>query len=163
MLIRVSDKGPGIANLGVILEGRYRSSTGMGLGIIGARRLVDQCDIQTAPKQGTAVVLKKMLPRRAPLVTTARLNEIVGALAVQRPESAFDEVRRQNQELLRDRDQSIRFAVQHFRGGGFPGGFGAPATNYAQPWLDGHYPSYDLNDRSQYYQPYVAPTGRPGP
>ena len=101
MLIRVSDKGPGIANLGAILEGRYRSSTGMGLGIIGARRLVDQCDIQTAPKQGTAVVLKKMLPHRAPLVTTARLNEIVGALAVQRPENAFDEVRRQNQELLR--------------------------------------------------------------
>ena len=100
MLIRVSDKGPGIANLGAILEGRYRSSTGMGLGIIGARRLVDQCDIQTAPKQGTAVVLKKMLPHRAPLVTTARLNEIVGALAVQRPENAFDEVRRQNQELL---------------------------------------------------------------
>ena len=101
MLIRVSDKGPGIANLGAILEGRYRSSTGMGLGIIGARRLVDQCDIQTAPKQGTAVVLKKMLPHRAPLVTTARLNEIVGALSVQRPENAFDEVRRQNQELLR--------------------------------------------------------------
>src|SRR4051794_39558548 len=25
-------------------------------------------------------------------------------------------------------------------GGGFPGGFGAPATNFAQPWLDGHYP-----------------------
>ena len=100
MLIRVSDKGPGIVNLGAILEGRYRSSTGMGLGIIGARRLVDQCDIQTAPKQGTAVVLKKMLPHRAPLVTTARLNEIVGALAVQRPENAFDEVRRQNQELL---------------------------------------------------------------
>jgi signal transduction histidine kinase/CheY-like chemotaxis protein len=101
MLIRVSDKGPGIANLEAILEGRYRSSTGMGLGIIGARRLVDQCDIQTAPKQGTAVVLKKMLPHRAPLVTTARLNEIVGALSAQRPENAFDEVRRQNQELLR--------------------------------------------------------------
>ena len=100
MLIRVSDKGPGIANLAAILEGRYRSSTGMGLGIIGARRLVDQCDIQTGPKQGTAVVLKKMLPHRAPLVTTARLNEIVGALAAQRPENAFDEVRRQNQELL---------------------------------------------------------------
>jgi signal transduction histidine kinase/DNA-binding response OmpR family regulator len=101
MLIRVSDKGPGIANLGAILEGRYRSNTGMGLGIIGARRLVDQCHIQTAPNQGTAVVLKKMLPHRAPLATTARLNEIVGALAAQRPENAFDEVRRQNQELLR--------------------------------------------------------------
>jgi hypothetical protein len=41
-------------------------------------------------------------------------------------------------------------------GGGFPGGFGAPATNFAQPWLDGHYPSYDLNDRSQYYRPYQS-------
>lgn len=41
-------------------------------------------------------------------------------------------------------------------GGGFPGLFGAPATNFAQPWLDGHYPSYDLNDRSQYWKPYQS-------
>jgi len=32
--------------------------------------------------------------------------------------------------------------------------------NYAQPWLDGHYPSYDLNDRSQYWQNYSSP-GQP--
>src|SRR5258705_2624532 len=101
MLIRVSDKGPGIANLGAILEGRYRSSTGMGLAIIGRCRLAERCQLQPAPNQATAVVLKKMLPHRAPLATTARLNEIVGALAAQRPENAFDEVRRQNQELLR--------------------------------------------------------------
>jgi hypothetical protein len=52
-------------------------------------------------------------------------------------------------------------------GGGMGGGsfpwwlfnrnFSPPAVNYAQPWLDGHYPSYDLNDRSQYYQPYTSP------
>jgi len=45
--------------------------------------------------------------------------------------------------------------------GGFPGyhpgNFSPPAVNFAQPWLDGHYPSYDLNDRSQYYQPYTSP------
>jgi hypothetical protein len=41
--------------------------------------------------------------------------------------------------------------------GFFPGNFSPPAVNYAQPWLDGHYPSYDLNDRSQYYQPYTSP------
>ena len=46
-----------------------------------------------------------------------------------------------------------------FPGGGFPGfpagGFGplAPGVN-AQPWADGHYPSYDRNDRSQYYRSY---------
>lgn len=41
--------------------------------------------------------------------------------------------------------------------GGFPGNSSPPAVNFAQPWLDGHYPAYDLNDRSQYWQPYVAP------
>jgi signal transduction histidine kinase/CheY-like chemotaxis protein len=99
-IIRISDKGPGIPDLKTILDGRYRSRTGMGLGIVGARRLVDQCDIQTGPNDGTTVVLKKMLPRQGPLVTGARLNEIAGLLAAQRPQSAYDEVKRQNQELL---------------------------------------------------------------
>ncbi len=44
-----------------------------------------------------------------------------------------------------------------FPGGGFPGG-GGPAVNFAQPWMDGYYPSYDLNDRSRYFEPYVAPS-----
>lgn len=100
-IIRVSDKGPGIPHIKTILDGRYRSTTGMGSGIVGARRLVDQCDIQTGPKDGTTIVLKKVLPRGAPLVTTARLKELASTLAVQRPENAFDEVRRQNDELLR--------------------------------------------------------------
>jgi len=100
LLVRISDQGPGISNLKTILDGRYRSTTGMGLGIIGARRLVDQCDIQTAPGGGTTIVLKKVLPRRAPLLTTFRLGEIVASLAARRPESAFGEVKRQNQELL---------------------------------------------------------------
>jgi hypothetical protein len=43
-------------------------------------------------------------------------------------------------------------------GGGFgPGGFGpirGGAQNFAQPWLDGYYPTYDRNDRSRYYDPY---------
>jgi hypothetical protein len=43
--------------------------------------------------------------------------------------------------------------------GGFPGSFFPPAVNFAQPWLDGHYPSYDLNDRSQYWRPYQSPPG----
>jgi hypothetical protein len=47
-----------------------------------------------------------------------------------------------------------------FPGGG-GGGHGGPPANFAQPWMDGYYPSYDLNDRSDYYQPYVAPRRRP--
>jgi hypothetical protein len=28
--------------------------------------------------------------------------------------------------------------------------------------MDGYYPSYDLNDRSRYYEPYVAPKHHKG-
>jgi len=100
-LIRVKDDGPGIANLKEILEGRYKSQTGMGLGIIGARRLVDQCEIHTRLRSGTEIVLKKLLPQRIPFVTSSRAAEIAESLAKQRPESPFDEVTQQNQELLR--------------------------------------------------------------
>jgi hypothetical protein len=42
-------------------------------------------------------------------------------------------------------------------GGAWPGLFAPPPVNFAQPWLDGHYPQYDLNDRSRYWQPYLPP------
>src|SRR5438045_46501 len=41
LVARVIDSGPGIARLDDILDGRYVSSTGLGLGVIGARRLAD--------------------------------------------------------------------------------------------------------------------------
>src|SRR5689334_11490809 len=44
--VLVSDAGPGIANLDEIFEGRYRSDTGMGLGIVGTRRLMDRFEIR---------------------------------------------------------------------------------------------------------------------
>src|SRR5579863_3930940 len=39
-IVKMTDNGPGIRDLNSILEGRYQSKTGMGLGIIGARRLM---------------------------------------------------------------------------------------------------------------------------
>src|SRR5687768_17478797 len=53
--VSIQDKGPGIANLDAILEGRYQSTTGMGLGIIGAKRLSDVFEIHSEPGKGTAV------------------------------------------------------------------------------------------------------------
>jgi len=44
-IIKIADAGPGIADLNTIMEGRYQSQTGMGLGIIGAQRLMDQFQI----------------------------------------------------------------------------------------------------------------------
>jgi signal transduction histidine kinase/CheY-like chemotaxis protein len=101
LVIRVSDEGPGIANLREILSGEYRSRTGMGIGIGGTRRLMDQCDVESSPGQGTTVTLKKLLPRRSALVTPSRIERIADELTKRRPaEGPFDELQKQNRELL---------------------------------------------------------------
>jgi signal transduction histidine kinase/CheY-like chemotaxis protein len=100
LVVRVADRGPGIADLPSILEGRYRSTTGMGLGILGARRLMDQFDVGTQPGRGTEVTLKKLLPARAALAGPKVLARIADDLGRERPEDPVDEIQRQNQDLL---------------------------------------------------------------
>jgi serine/threonine-protein kinase RsbT len=51
------DEGPGIENLDLALQDGYTSGGGLGLGLPGARRLVDDFEIETAPGQGTKVTL----------------------------------------------------------------------------------------------------------
>lgn len=97
-IIKVTDSGPGIRDLDTILEGRYHSQTGMGLGIIGARRLMDQFQVDSVPGKGSTIWLKKLLPKSAPLVTD--LARIANALAHEAPQDAFQELQHQNQELL---------------------------------------------------------------
>jgi len=53
------DQGPGIADLDLAMQDGYTSGGGLGLGLPGARRLVDEFDIQTAPAAGTTVTLVK--------------------------------------------------------------------------------------------------------
>jgi serine/threonine-protein kinase RsbT len=53
------DEGPGIDDLEKALTDGYTTGGGLGLGLPGARRLVDEFDIQTAPGQGTRVTLVK--------------------------------------------------------------------------------------------------------
>jgi signal transduction histidine kinase/CheY-like chemotaxis protein len=102
-LINVADTGSGIRDLQQILDGRYTSTTGMGLGIVGARRLMDQFEIESG-KQGTKVSLKKVFPRRAALITPASLAALTQELAAEKPRDAFAEMEQQNQELLRSLD-----------------------------------------------------------
>jgi signal transduction histidine kinase/CheY-like chemotaxis protein len=105
LIAQVSDQGPGIKNIKDILEGQYRSPTGMGLGVMGARRLTDHCEIQSRPGAGTVVSLKKILPSRAPVVTRERLAALARELSAQEPQSLFEEVQRQNQELVQTLQQ----------------------------------------------------------
>jgi serine/threonine-protein kinase RsbT len=53
------DRGPGIADLDLAMQDGYTSGGGLGLGLPGARRLVDEFDIETAPSVGTTVTLVK--------------------------------------------------------------------------------------------------------
>ncbi len=53
------DRGPGIANLDLAMQDGYTSGGGLGLGLPGARRLVDEFDIETGPSVGTTVTLVK--------------------------------------------------------------------------------------------------------
>ena len=72
LLIALRDKGKGIPNLDEIMGGKYVSQTGMGLGIVGAKRLMDHFRIETNPRQGTTVVLGKKVPSPLPTLQTRR-------------------------------------------------------------------------------------------
>jgi signal transduction histidine kinase/CheY-like chemotaxis protein len=99
--IIVRDHGEGISHLDEVLEGRYASKTGMGLGIIGSKRLMDRFHIEAEPGKGTMVFLGKNLPVTAPPVTAALLTHMTDVLVQTAAQSPFEEIRFQNQDLIR--------------------------------------------------------------
>ncbi len=101
LVIRIADQGPGIADPDAILEGRYRSRTGLGLGLIGARRLMDRFDLETEPGRGTRVTLAKRLPAGTPALTAPQATAMVDAVARVQPTDPQAAIREQNQALLR--------------------------------------------------------------
>lgn len=99
--IRVRDEGPGIKDLNAILEGRYTSTTGMGAGLIGVRRLMDDFHVQTEVGKGTSVEIVKYLPRSLLGTKPPEARVVQQQLRDRPPDSALEEVQRQNEELLR--------------------------------------------------------------
>jgi serine/threonine-protein kinase RsbT len=53
------DQGPGIPDVEQAMTDGWTSGSGLGLGLSGARRLVDQFQLRTAPGEGTAVTIVK--------------------------------------------------------------------------------------------------------
>jgi serine/threonine-protein kinase RsbT len=53
------DEGPGIEDIDRALQDGYTTGGGLGLGLPGARRLVDDFHIESAPGRGTTVTLVK--------------------------------------------------------------------------------------------------------
>ena len=107
LLIRVSDQGPGIADLDAVLEGRYQSQLGMGMGIVGARRLLDRFEI-TSGSAGTTVELGHELPARAARITHESLAAVVLRLSQQHNDDPLAALREQNVELLQSLEEIRR-------------------------------------------------------
>jgi len=99
----VRDKGPGIENLSSILAGTYQSGAGMGMGILGAKRLMDAVHIDTGIN-GTTVRLEQKLPTGVDY-KLLDLRNIVEEINRSSKGKLFDELGTQNQELIRTIDQ----------------------------------------------------------
>jgi serine/threonine-protein kinase RsbT len=54
-----ADQGPGIPDLDLALTDGYTTGGGLGLGLSGARRLVDEFDIDTRVGEGTTITVTK--------------------------------------------------------------------------------------------------------
>ena len=53
------DEGPGIADLKLAMTDGWTSGSGLGLGLSGSKRLVDEFELDTAPGRGTRVTIVK--------------------------------------------------------------------------------------------------------
>lgn len=56
------DEGPGIQDVESALEEGYSTSDGMGHGLSGTQKLMDEFEIETSPENGTTVTIRKYAP-----------------------------------------------------------------------------------------------------
>lgn len=59
LVVIARDDGPGIADIDRALEDGFSTGRGMGLGLPGARRLMDEFEIDSSPGRGTTVTMRK--------------------------------------------------------------------------------------------------------
>ena len=105
MIVRTIDTGPGIGHLDRVMGGQYVSKTGLGLGLLGAKRLCDEFDVDTAPGRGTTVTLVKHLPERNGPAPDDVVIGLVDELARHKTLSPLQEAQQQNKELMHTLDQ----------------------------------------------------------
>jgi serine/threonine-protein kinase RsbT len=59
LMVVARDEGPGIADLARVMEDGYSTSGGLGLGLPGSKRLMDEFDIVSTPGKGTTITMTK--------------------------------------------------------------------------------------------------------
>lgn len=55
------DRGPGIEDVSLVMRDGYSTSRGLGMGLPGAKRLMDEFEIESRLGQGTRVVVRKWI------------------------------------------------------------------------------------------------------
>lgn len=63
ILIIAQDNGPGIADVSLAMQDGYSTRKGLGLGLPGTKRLMDEFEIYSEIEIGTTVKIKKWLPQ----------------------------------------------------------------------------------------------------
>lgn len=61
ILITVKDEGPGIEDVNRALQEGYSSGMGLGIGLPGAKRIMDRFEIKTSAGEGTTIRMCKWL------------------------------------------------------------------------------------------------------
>ncbi len=108
--IIVMDHGPGIVDQGAALRGEQHTGSGLGLGIPGARRLMDTLCIESSP-HGTRVVMQKQLPRRLVTVNDAQVGMLRKQVAEHLASDPHQELRRLQRDVV-ERDNRIADLAQ---------------------------------------------------
>lgn len=57
--IRATDSGPGIADIELAMQDGYTSGNGLGVGLPGTKRLMDEFEIESEMGKGTRVTIRK--------------------------------------------------------------------------------------------------------
>lgn len=59
LVVMAKDSGPGIPDIALAMQDGYSTAKGLGLGLPGARRLMDEFEIVSRVGRGTTVTMKK--------------------------------------------------------------------------------------------------------
>ena len=99
--ITARDDGPGIpeASLRAIMRGQYMSPSGLGVGLTGTRRLMDEFEIESGA--GTRVTIIKWLPPAEAATVKERVAALRENFNADDGESAVEELARQNRDFVR--------------------------------------------------------------
>lgn len=121
VVIFFKDKGSGISNLNEIQSGDFVSKKGMGVGLSGSQRLMDDFDIRTQAGKGTTITAAKWLPVFAPELSKLQIDNIRQAFekTIERGDASMvDTINAQNNEVhfllrkLQERNEQIEIINQ---------------------------------------------------